>query len=133
MRRGSCTASTPPGRRSGSSSSSSFSRWGLAGRVGRWAGLREAPGPYRMCHLHPWAPHLPPPPFLFPCQQLLAKKESHGQPDYAAELPEHCVRETAGERTMVAAALSAVALQAATAYVALSLSFRLPTSKASVL
>lgn len=46
--------------------------------------------------------------------------------DYLADLPEHCVKETSGERVMVTGGLVLVALLLASAYTALSLSFRLP-------
>ena len=46
--------------------------------------------------------------------------------DSLVDLPEHCVRETAGEKVMVASGLVSIVLQLAAAYIALSLSFRLP-------
>ncbi len=55
----------------------------------------------------------------------LAAAQAGGR-DYVADLPEHCVRETAGERAVAWAGAAVVALQLAAAYVALSLAFRLP-------
>ena len=55
------------------------------------------------------------------------KGQNAGGKDYVADLPEHCVKETAGERVVVAAGAAMVVLQLAAAYIALSLSFRLPT------
>ncbi|KAL4418996.1 hypothetical protein ABPG77_000861 [Micractinium sp. CCAP 211/92] len=62
-------------------------------------------------------------------EATLAKQQARGG-DFVASLPEHCVKETAGERVMVAASLAAIMLQLASAYVALSLSVRLPLSGA---
>lgn len=50
-----------------------------------------------------------------------------GGSDYVADLPEHCVKETNGERMVVVAGVAMVILQLAAAYIALSLSVRLPT------
>lgn len=50
-----------------------------------------------------------------------------GGKDYVADLPEHCVKETSGERAVVVAGVAMVLLQLAAAYISLSLSFRLPT------
>lgn len=57
--------------------------------------------------------------------QHLERQQEHGS-DYLVDLPQHCVRETAGERAMVGCGLASIALQLAAAFVALSLSFRLP-------
>ncbi len=65
---------------------------------------------------------LPSPP---PCLQHLRHQETKGA-DYVANLPEHCVKETRGERLVVGSGLASIVLQLATAYIALSLSFRLP-------
>lgn len=59
-------------------------------------------------------------------QSQLAGKQAGGK-DYVADLPEHCVKETAGERMVVVAGVAMVMLQLVTAYVSLSLSFRLPS------
>lgn len=56
----------------------------------------------------------------------LLKREMASGDDYLADLPEHCVRETRGERLAVAAGLAAVAVQLVGAYVSLSLTLRLP-------
>ncbi|PSC68859.1 hypothetical protein C2E20_7570 [Micractinium conductrix] len=58
-------------------------------------------------------------------QQTLRKAEAKGQ-DYVSDLPEYCVKETHGETVMVTAGLAAVLTNVATAYVALSVSLRLP-------
>jgi hypothetical protein len=58
-------------------------------------------------------------------QAQLAGQQAGGK-DYVADLPEHCVKETSGERMVVASGVVMVALQLVAAYVALSLSFRLP-------
>lgn len=68
----------------------------------------------------PTRPPLPAPPL-----QHLAKQEQGGD-DYLADLPAHCLRETAGERVLVASGVVAILLQAASAWVALGLSLRLP-------
>lgn len=60
-----------------------------------------------------------------PPLQHLAKQEQGGD-DYLADLPAHCLRETAGERVLVASGVVAILLQAASAWVALGLSLRLP-------
>ncbi|KAI3433659.1 hypothetical protein D9Q98_003468 [Chlorella vulgaris] len=57
--------------------------------------------------------------------QHLSKQEARGA-DYLLDLPEHCVKETAAERVLVASGLASIAVQLAAAYAALSLSFRLP-------
>lgn len=62
--------------------------------------------------------------------QHLAKQEAAGGADYLADLPAHCLRESAGERVLVASGLVALLLQAASAYVALGLSLRLPVKSA---
>ena len=54
------------------------------------------------------------------------QREKASGDDYLADLPEHCVRETRGERLAVAAGLAAVAVQLVGAYVSLSLTLRLP-------
>ena len=59
-------------------------------------------------------------------QEHLAGQNAGGK-DYVADLPEHCVKETAGEKMVVTAGAAMVVLQLAAAYVSLSLSFRLPT------
>ena len=59
-------------------------------------------------------------------QALLSRQSQRGG-DYIADLPEHCVKETAGERFVVVAGLSMILLELAVTYVSLSLSFRLPT------
>jgi hypothetical protein len=61
---------------------------------------------------------------LFPLQHL--QKQLAAGADPLLALPEHCVKETTGERVMVAAGLLSIMLQLATAYVGLSLSLRLP-------
>lgn len=58
-------------------------------------------------------------------QEHLAGQHAGGR-DYVADLPEHCVKETAGEKMVVVAGVAMVLLQLAAAYVSLSLSFRLP-------
>lgn len=58
-------------------------------------------------------------------QMQLAGKQAGGK-DYVADLPEHCLKETAGEKVVIAAGVAMILLQLATAYVSLSLSFRLP-------
>lgn len=69
-------------------------------------------------------PSQSPPPAL-PLPQHLKQQEGQGG-DSLVDLPEHCLRETAGEKVMVASGLLSILLQLATAYIALSLSFRLP-------
>ena len=49
-----------------------------------------------------------------------------GGKDYVADLPEHCVKETAGEKVVVVSGVMIIVLQLASAYISLSLSFRLP-------
>lgn len=51
------------------------------------------------------------------------------QADLPTSRPPGSVTETAGEKLMVWAGLAAIGLQAATAWVALSLSLRLPAGK----
>jgi hypothetical protein len=58
-------------------------------------------------------------------QAQLARSQGKGR-DYVADLPEHCVKESAGERAVVWAGTACVIVQLISAYVALSLSFRLP-------
>lgn len=58
-------------------------------------------------------------------QQHLEKKHRKGR-DYVADLPEHCIKETRGERLVVISGVLMICLQLLVAYVSLSLSFRLP-------
>ena len=61
--------------------------------------------------------------------RLAAAKRSPAVPN-ASRACTRCLQEAAGERVMVAASLAAIMLQLASAYVALSLSVRLPLSGA---
>ena len=45
---------------------------------------------------------------------------------YLVDLPEHCVKETRGERWLVGLSLAAIGVQLGAAYAALSLTLRLP-------
>lgn len=58
-------------------------------------------------------------------QAQLAGQQAGGR-DYVADLPEHCVKETTGELVVVVSGAAMIALQLAAAYIALSLSVRLP-------
>jgi hypothetical protein len=58
-------------------------------------------------------------------ESQLKKQQARGG-DYVADLPEHCVKETKGEKVVVVAGILMIALQLAVAYISLSLSFRLP-------
>ncbi|GAB4817847.1 hypothetical protein N2152v2_004893 [Parachlorella kessleri] len=59
-------------------------------------------------------------------RHLQQMQAAHAGSDYLADLPEHCVRETTGEKVMVLLGVAMVLLQLLAAYMALSLSFRLP-------
>lgn len=59
-------------------------------------------------------------------QQHLEKKQNKGR-DYVADLPEHCIKETRGEKLVVVSGIVMICLQLAVAYISLSLSFRLPS------
>ncbi|EFN59366.1 hypothetical protein CHLNCDRAFT_49913 [Chlorella variabilis] len=58
-------------------------------------------------------------------EKHLHQQEAQGA-DFLVNLPEHCVKETAGERLVVGSGLASILLQLAAAYVALSLTLRLP-------
>lgn len=79
-------------------------------------GCRHLPSPDRAYR----CPCLP-----VPCPQHLHQQEAQGA-DFLVNLPEHCVKETAGERLVVGSGLASILLQLAAAYVALSLTLRLP-------
>ena len=59
-------------------------------------------------------------------QTQLERQENKGK-DYVADLPEHCVKETAGERVVVFSGIVIILLMLASAYISLSLSLRLPS------
>lgn len=59
-------------------------------------------------------------------ENQLDKKQAGGK-DYVADLPEHCVKETAAEKVVVLSGIVIILVQLASAYVSLSLSFRLPS------
>ncbi|PRW58504.1 cell wall anchor [Chlorella sorokiniana] len=65
-------------------------------------------------------------------QQHLAKQAAKQGGSDLEQLPAHCLTETAGEKLLVWSGLVAIALQLAGAYVALSLTLRLPTSAKSL-
>lgn len=56
----------------------------------------------------------------------LQRTASNGK-DYVADLPEHCIKETAGEKLVMIAGVAMILLQLAATYVSLSLTMRLPT------
>jgi len=56
----------------------------------------------------------------------LSRSASKGH-DYIADLPEHCIKETAGEKLVITAGVVMAFLQLAATYVSLSLTMRLPT------
>eukprot|EP00887_Chlorella_sp_A99_P005362 scaffold1.g5362.t1 len=59
-------------------------------------------------------------------RQLAAYQAQNAGADYLSSVPEHCVKETRGERAVIWLGASAMVLQLVAAYTALSLSFRLP-------
>jgi hypothetical protein len=59
-------------------------------------------------------------------ENQLDKKQARGK-DYIADLPEHCVKETAAEKIVVLSGIVIILVQLASAYISLSLSFRLPS------
>jgi hypothetical protein len=59
-------------------------------------------------------------------ENQLDKKQAGGK-DYIADLPEHCVKETAAEKVVVFSGIVIILVQLASAYISLSLSFRLPS------
>lgn len=59
-------------------------------------------------------------------QSQLERQENKGK-DYVADLPEHCVKETAGEKVVVFSGIVIILVLLASAYTSLSLSFRLPS------
>ncbi len=59
-------------------------------------------------------------------ENQLDKKQAGGK-DYIADLPEHCVKETAAEKVVVLSGIVIILVQLASAYISLSLSFRLPS------
>lgn len=60
--------------------------------------------------------------------QMLNKLGQSGR-DYLADLPEHCLKETRGEKVVFLSGMVSIALQLASAYVSLSLSLKLPSKK----
>lgn len=59
-------------------------------------------------------------------ENQLDKKQAAGK-DYIADLPEHCVKETVAEKIVVFSGIVIILVQLASAYISLSLSFRLPS------
>lgn len=57
---------------------------------------------------------------------VLQAAERNGGNNYLADLPEHCIKETAGQKIMVVLGFASVLLQLVASYTSLSLSFRLP-------
>lgn len=59
-------------------------------------------------------------------EQQLNRKNERGK-DYVDDLPEHCVKETKGEKVVVLTGVMIIMVLLASSYTSLSLSFRLPT------
>lgn len=105
----------------------------LYGHRGTCAGIGQPCRPSTCSAVRPWLvpAGLPTDHAMLPLPHLqhLAQQNERGA-DYVLDLPAHCLSETAGERLLVGAGIVAILLQLASAYTALSLSFRLPTKSA---